>query len=82
MNENEIIGKLYVENQKMSAKLKECERILKEQAHNNIIRDNVVQSKLRLKICDAQKYMMANKDTVPESFYNGIMEILERRTDI
>ena len=43
---------------------------------------NEIIGKLRLKICDAQKYVMKHKDMVPESYYNEIMEILERRTDI
>ena len=30
MSENEIIGKLYVENQKQAAKLKECEATMKK----------------------------------------------------
>jgi hypothetical protein len=69
MSENEIIGKLYIENQKQATIIKS-------------LKNSKVEGKLRMKICDAQKYMMNHKDMVPESFYNDIMRILERRTDV
>ena len=69
MSENEIIGKLYVENQKQAATIKS-------------LKDSKVEGKLRMKICDVQMYIMNHKDMVSESFYNDIMKILERRTDI
>ena len=81
MNNYEIIGKLYVENVTNSIKLKECEKIMRENAHNSVVKDNALRSKYLTKIGDAQKYVTQNKDTVPEKYFNELMEILERRTD-
>ena len=71
MTEKEIIGKLYTENQRLQETIKSL--------NNGGVKVNGL---LRLKICDAQKYVMANRDMVPGSYYNELMAILERSTEI
>ena len=84
MSENEIIGKLYVENQKQSIIVRELKGTVAELKRllYGDEKPELMESRLRMKICDAQKYIMEHKDMVPELYYNEIMEILERRTDI
>lgn len=78
MNEYEIIGKLYVENQKQAIKLKESHKLLKEIAHNNAIKDNAHRSELLTKTNNILKYVIENKDIVPEIYFNEIIKVIER----